>query len=421
MKRLFILIIPVIILCAGASFLLSIRPLAPTTNVAAFIPTATPSGADRAPLVNPAPESQGLVAVVTPTPTPGELAALTPQTQLDATLPSQGDEMTQTAVPAEQTLTAIDARSRATPRPTEGPSPAPRGIDMTTNILLMGTDMRPNDPTWQPATDVIMVFFLDTANDRAALLSIPRDLVVAIPHYGAFRINYVYEYGLRTHGPSGGAELVKQVLHDEFNIRIDHWALVDFTGFEKIIDTVGGIDLRVPCSLEDTIDQQHFVIPAGNVHMDYLTAKRYVQSRYTTSDTSRNFRQQRVMWAITKKALQLNALDKVPTLWDQIHDAVQTDMSVLDMVSLIPAAYTLELQSHPERVRATVLESPAIYPFVADYGAWLYMPDYVKIEQQLDNIFQAPEIAPTAAGPGECLHPASAPNESSVPTPTSPP
>jgi LCP family protein required for cell wall assembly len=419
--RLVLPIVLILLLCAGAIYVGSLRPFEPGSTALGYAATQPTSAGDSSRAFTPAAQSPTVASDSSQDPTPAGRIDQTPQEGQSATPESHSAELTETAIPAQGTLDAIDARAHATWTPTAGPSLTPRPIDMTTNILLMGTDLRPNDPTWLPATDVIMVLFIDTTNQRAALLSIPRDLVVAIPRHGAFRINYVYQYGLRAHGPTGGAEMVKQVLHDEFNIRIDHWALIDFTGFQKIIDTVGGIDIRVPCSLEDTIDNQHFVITAGQVHMDYLTAKRYVQSRYTTSDTSRNFRQQRVIWAIAKKAFQLNALDRVPALWNQLHDSIQTDMTVYDMVSLIPAAYNLDLKNHPERLRASVLDFPAVYPFVADYGAWLYMPNYSQINERLNNLFDSPEIAPATADPAECIRPSSAPSESAGVTPTPPP
>ncbi len=335
----------------------------------------------------------------TPTLTPTSTRTPTPHPAMSAGI-SDAD-LTQTAVPALATLQAIATRAIATWTPTPGPSATLRALGKTTNFLLMGTDLRPGDPSWVPSTDVMMVLSWDQANNSAALVSFPRDLVVAIPHHEAFRINYVYQYGLKK-GPAGGAALVKQVLNDEFNIRIDHWALIDFNGFQKIIDTLGGIDINVPCPLEDTIDEVHFTIPAGNVHMDYITAKRYVQSRYTTSDTSRNFRQQRVIMAIVKKGMQLNALDKLPTLWSQLHDSVQTDMSLFDMLGLVPAAYQLDPANHTERIHAAVIEPPAVYPFISPEGAWLFMPNYQLINARLDHLFDAPPIAAEKPEAAEC-------------------
>lgn len=333
-----------------------------------------------------------------------------------ATLNPEAVAATQTSVPALQTLDAIATRAKGTPA--VKPLDPDRAINKTTNFLLIGTDTRTQDPNWQPNTDVMMLLFLDTVNQRAALFSLPRDLVVAIPGQQAFRINSAYHHGWAKDGVEGGVALLEQILRDDFEIRIDHWALIDFDGLSKLVDTLGGIEVNVPCALSDTIDEQAFTIPAGAVQMDYLTAKRYVQSRYTTSDTSRNYRQQRVVWAMAKKALAMNAPDRVPVLYEQLQASVATDMTLFDMVGLVPAVYQLDLQNHPERLRARVLEAPAVYPWISPSGAWLYMPNYEVIQADLDQVFDAPQVAADTATPAECPQHAVTPPPTDAPTVT---
>lgn len=368
-------------LCVSWILLLGVRAPSIANERAARAVLVTPSDAlDQKTRINHLPES--------PTSQP--------------TLDALGISQTQTSVPAQATFDAMATRAHATLAPTKGASPVPRLVDATTNILLIGTDTRPTDPNWQPKTDVLMVAVIDTVNLRAALLSFPRDLAVAIPGHEAHRINFVYQFGIAKEGPPGGVALLKQVLHDEYGIRVDHWALIDFDGLQKIIDTLGGIKVKVACPLEDTIDEQHFVIPAGEIEMDYLTAKRYVQSRYSTSDTSRNVRQQRVLWAMVKKGFELNALDRIPELYDRLSHSIQTDMSVIDMLGFLPLVVQLDLNQHPERLRAEVLEPPAIYQWTSSEGAWLYMPNYTEIQKTLDALFDAPTIAPEEAESAEC-------------------
>jgi LCP family protein required for cell wall assembly len=400
--------------CAVLMYLIgSMRPFAETAKFSKPAPTAI-TQAQATPLptdtVAPAPTRRA--------PRTRIAQAATPSVQVTAapTLSREDVQATQTSVPAQATFDAIATRAHATPVP-KTPNPD-RAIDKTTNFLLVGTDTRTTDPNWTPNTDVIMILFLDTANQRAAVLSLPRDLVVAIPGHLAFRINAAYHYGWEKDGAAGGIAILKQALRDEFDLRIDHWALIDFNGLNKIVDTLGGIDVNVPCALSDTIDEQAFTIPAGNVHMDYLTTKRYVQSRYTTSDTSRNFRQQRVVWAMAKKALSLNAPDRVPILYDQLRASVATDMTLMDLVSLVPAIYHLDFQNHPERLHAQVLQPPVVYPWVSPTGAWLYMPDYGLIQKTLDNLFDAPQIAAQTASPGECPAQAATPVPTDIPSPT---
>jgi len=332
------------------------------------------------------------------------------------TLNAESFAATRTSIPALKTYEAIATRAMSTP--IVPPLDPARAINKTTNFLLIGTDTRTTDPTWEPNTDVIIVVFLDTANQKASMLSLPRDLVVAIPGQQAFRINSAYHHGWDKDGVDGGVKILEQVLRDEFAIRIDHWALIDFDGLSKIVDTLGGIDVNVPCPLSDTIDDQPFTIPAGDIHMDYVTAKRYVQSRYTTSDTSRNYRQQRVVWAMAKKALVLNAPDRAPVIYDQLKNSVATDMTLLDMVGLIPAVYQLDLQNHPERLHARVLEAPDVYPWISPTGAWLYLPDYELLQHDLDTIFDAPQVAAAQATQAECPEHPQTPPPTDAPTAT---
>ncbi len=414
-KRIPIAFVLMLLACGGLGVLIgTFRPFGATEKFSQA--TLSAPRAALAPL-SPTPR-------FTPSPLPTHSAPITriaqntaPATPVaSATLDPNAVAATQTAVPARQTFEAIATRAKAAPPlPTLNPE---RAINKSTNFLLIGTDTRTTDPNWTPNTDVMIVLFLDTNNQRAALLSLPRDLVVAIPGQTAFRINSAYHHGWSKEGVEGGVKILKQILRDDFEVRIDHWALIDFDGLNKIVDTLGGITVNVPCALSDTIDEQAFTIPAGDVTMDYLTAKRYVQSRYTTSDTSRNYRQQRVVWAMAKKALALNAPDRVPALYDQLKENVATDMNLFDMVGLVPAVYQLDLQNHPERLHARVLEAPAVYPWVSPSGAWLYMPVYDEIQKELDTIFDAPQVAAPQATASECPAQAATPPPTDVPSAT---
>ena len=417
-KRIPLAIVLLVTVCAAlAYFVGTLRPLAPNEKFSNTAPTFSSSGF--------AAPTQSMTATPSRLPTHNALVTepapnaehfnITRIAQV-ATVDPQAAAATETSIPAQKTLDAIATRARATPANKK--SNTARAISKTTNFLLIGTDTRTTDPTWKPNTDVIIILFLDTTNQRAALLSLPRDLVVAIPGQQAFRINSAYHHGWEKEGVEGGVKILKQILRDDFEIRIDHWALIDFNGLNKIIDTLGGIEVNVPCALSDTIDEQAFTIPAGNVQMDYLTAKRYVQSRYTTSDTSRNYRQQRVVWAMAKKALAMNAPDRVPLLYEQLKENVATNMTLFDMLGLVPAVYQLDLQNHPERLHARVLQPPAVYPWISASGAWLYMPNYDVIQKELDEIFGAPQVAANDAAPAECPPQAATPPPTDAPTVT---
>ena len=82
------------------------------------------------------------------------------------------------------------------------------------------------------------------------MISIPRDLWVYIPTVGMDRINTAYEYGIGNY-PGGGAALLRDTIAYNLGLRIDHMAMVDFSGFSKIVDTLGGIDVPVACPYTD--------------------------------------------------------------------------------------------------------------------------------------------------------------------------
>lgn len=107
------------------------------------------------------------------------------------------------------------------------------------NILVLGVDRRTGDTG---RSDTLFVTMLDTSRNQAALLSIPRDTLVPIPGHGWDKVNHVYAYG--------GQELSRKTLENFLGIRISNYVLVDFQGFIKLVDAIGGVDIDVesPCS-----------------------------------------------------------------------------------------------------------------------------------------------------------------------------
>ncbi|MBW4062059.1 LCP family protein [Candidatus Saccharibacteria bacterium] len=105
------------------------------------------------------------------------------------------------------------------------------------NILLAGNSA--DDPGHGGAqlTDSLMVVSLDTANNTAYMLSIPRDLWVNVPGHGYEKINAVY--------PQGGMSLLEQVVSDDLGVNINYYTLVDYTAFKQAVDAVGGISVTI--------------------------------------------------------------------------------------------------------------------------------------------------------------------------------
>lgn len=317
--------------------------------------------------------------------------------------------------------TPTPAPPTATPTPT--PEPPPFDLHQTNNLLLLGTDRRPTWTHWR--TDSIMIIGLDRQYQRAAVLSVPRDLYVQIPGYGQGRINqvdYIGEKILKTEG--GGPAFVSQVLSDTLGIPTKHWVRVEMQGFQKLVDALGGVTVHLDCPFYEIIydldDNQwtYFELPSGDVLMDGNTAYRFVTLRYLESDFGRSRRQRQFLWALRDQALSSDLLLRAPELWTALRQTFATDLSLLQVLDLARFAITLE----PNNVRASALTNKELARYITANGAdVLRITDPSKIQAVIDNIWEAPSLANTNhVDPLNCRpKPQGVPGYlSGVPTPT---
>jgi LCP family protein required for cell wall assembly len=124
--------------------------------------------------------------------------------------------------------------------------------------------------------------------------------------------------------------LAKATVRENFGIPIHYYAMVNFSGFEQIVDTIGGINLDVPRPLVDNkfpfleFGATRVYIPGGLQHMGGHTALQYARSRHADSDIGRNSRQQQVLLAIREQGMGLNVLSHLTELAQELGDAVRT-------------------------------------------------------------------------------------------------
>ncbi len=142
------------------------------------------------------------------------------------------------------------------------------------NVLLLGIDERKGEEgPWR--TDTVLVLTLDPVTMSAGILSIPRDLWVAIPGYDMQdRINTAHYYGDAYGYPGGGPALARDTVTWNLGVPIHFFVRVNFSAFEKAIDEIGGIDIYVPEAIDDKYypDEGYgydpFKIEAGQQHLD---------------------------------------------------------------------------------------------------------------------------------------------------------
>jgi LCP family protein required for cell wall assembly len=268
--------------------------------------------------------------------------------------------------PTEEAITSVDTFI-GTPEPTTGlgtPTHPPRPTltpDLTkqlppgrVNILLMGVDGRAIDPNTPARSDTLILFSVDTIKKTAGILSIPRDLLMTVPGFGVRKVNAAYAIGEFNKLPGGGQALAVQTVSRFLtknmggSIPIKYYLTVNFDGFEKVVDTIGGIDINVPEAIDDPnyptpwfgIEHVHF--DAGWQHMDGATALKYARTRHADSDFGRIARQQQVILAVRQKALGLNLLPQLPALIDQFGGMVQTNMDFNTQMGFAQLAASLK-------------------------------------------------------------------------------
>jgi len=220
------------------------------------------------------------------------------------------------------------------------------------NVLLVGTDARPGDDISR--TDTIVVAHFDMRTSRVSMLSLPRDLLVNVPGYGKNKINSAYPIGERKIGPGYGPALLKETVGELVGLPIDHYVLINFGGFNTLINKIDGIYVDVPKSLDDpaypTDDYRTIKIhfDAGRQLLDGDRALIYARTRHADSDFGRNQRQQQVLMAIFDRVREqglLSQLTNIDQYTDSMSDYIRTDLSRSDMLSLASMGSKLSTES----------------------------------------------------------------------------
>ena len=244
--------------------------------------------------------------------------------------------------------------------------PAPTGLleqpAGQTNILLLGSDQRPSDGGFR--TDTIILLTLNSDLGTVNVTTFPRDLYVYIPGYTVQRINTAFAFG--------DFEGLALTFEYNFGVHPDHYMLINFWSFVEVVDSLGGITVNVERTFTDHRDGYgDYTVPAGNVHMDWQTVLWYVRARYSTSDFDRGRRQQEALEAIGNRLLSLNALTRAPELYEIYRNNVTTDLSVNNILSLVPLATKLTDSSHIHRY---AIGPQQVYNWTNYSGAMVLVP-----------------------------------------------
>jgi len=238
--------------------------------------------------------------------------------------------------------------------------------DGTVNILLLGTDARP-DEVAATRTDALVLVHINQQSERVSMLSLPRDLWVNYPGVGEGRINGAYPVGEYEYGSGGGAALAKATVEDLLDLKIDYFIMINFEGFTTIIDQLNGIRIKVP---ELIVDPNYPTERYGTTEirfepgwqwMDGERALMYARTRHADSDFGRNQRQQQVLMAVFQRVRDQGMLQQLTSFDDYtaaLRDYVRTDMSRNVMLQLATWARNLDV----DQIRRYAIDASLIKP-----------------------------------------------------------
>jgi len=195
-----------------------------------------------------------------------------------------------------------------------------------TLILVVGQD------SIEPRrSDTIILVGINSQIDQVLLFSIPRDSRFLIPGRGYDKVNHSYA--------QGGIGLLRQTLENALEIRIPYFVEVDYEGFEKVIDALGGIELEVekPLKYVDKAQDLYIDIPAGKQVLNGEKALQYVRFRYDKlGDIGRIKRQQEFLQALLDKMENDSLLvTRLPQLIENVRAALTTNLTSEYLTQLI--------------------------------------------------------------------------------------
>ena len=274
------------------------------------------------------------------------------------------------------------------------------------NILLIGSDQRPSEGSYN--TDTLIVVSIDPVTKQVSMFGLPRDTVdVPVPPGPAQRVfGTVYRGKInswlstirdrgdlypgtdRTRRYNG----LKAIMGNLYGVDIKYFVEVNFEGFRAVVDAVGGVTINVQIPVSDdrypSVNGrlERVYIPSGIQHMDGAQALRYARSRHGSSDFDRGQRQQRVLLSLREQADPRSLIPQLPDLVTALKRAVRTDVPVSQLAQLLGLASQVDTKN----IRSYVF-APPLYATdtCADQRGCVVNPRIETIRAAVDAAFSS--------------------------------
>ena len=259
----------------------------------------------------------------------------------------------------------------------------PLDLSKNTNILILGTDQRTEDESSR--SDAIIVVNIDSKTNKINLISIPRDARVDIMGHGYDKVNSAFN---SAYFEDGGVELCTKTVENLLGLKnesILYYVVVNFQGFEKVIDTLGGVTI-------DVKERMVYYSQAGDVkinlkpgiqHLNGEQALEYVRFRHDaygdfTLDEEGNVhgrieRQQELIKAVIDQTKDIRTLWKFPAVAKAIGEAVNTNLTPSQITKLALLLKGLSSQD------ISIINFPGSPDYIDSIS--YIIPDYEKLKE----------------------------------------
>lgn len=256
--------------------------------------------------------------------------------------------------------------------------------DRIVNILLVGVDYGDEEVVmfegaYLPRSDSMILISINTITNVINMVSLSRAAYVAIPGHGNKRLNTAHAYG--------GAALLVETIQQNYKIRIDKYITVDISGFEQIINAIGGVTITL------TAEEANRVIgkrAAGTYELNGSEAVTYSRLRSIDSDRARTGRQRTVLNAIVTK-LKSASVTTLLGLLDEVLPLVTTNFSKTELISQVTKAPKYLAMS----INEDIIPHTA-YPLSTRDGKEVLILNWEEEDKYLHNLL-FPGIVPQSA------------------------
>lgn len=217
----------------------------------------------------------------------------------------------------------------------EDNSNEPVDLGETTKFVIFGSDSRDEDDETKGRSDSIIITTINHVNKSITFISIPRDSYVNVPGYGMTKINHAYAYGQE--------QLSIKTINTNFGTDLTQYLTIDFSGMERCIDRVGGVEVTLSQAEVNEINRRlgvgnNNVSSPGTQILNGPQALAHSRNRYVGNDFARTQRQRDILVSLINK-MRTQSLSEVLSVSDYLLENITTNIDLTNYKSIITQMY----------------------------------------------------------------------------------